>query len=291
MTAPVKIACIQIAPSYRDVDANLEKAERYILEACENGANLLVLPEVFNVGSSGACRQQAYELAELIPGGKTTRWMQQLAEENSVYICGSIIEEEGVKLYNTAILVGPDGYIGKFRKLHLSTHENYYYEPGDLGIPVFHTPIGRIAMLICKDTNFPETVRIAALQGADILLVPFAGADLMTACNFPEGMHTMIPASCMYNSYVNHIYIVGCNRTGNCNGYQSAGQSIITNASGGIAAPIAPYDEEVILYAEVDLSESRRKGLKDRTGGRMIDRRTDLYDPMLGYDPKPFNNQ
>lgn len=291
MNAPVKIACIQIAPFYRDVDANLEKAERYILEASANGANLLVLPEIFNVGSPGVNRQQAYEQAEPVPSGKTSQWMLKLAKENGVYICGSIIEVDGVKLYNTAILVGPEGFVGKFRKLHLCTHENYYYEPGDLGIPVFWTPIGRIAMLICKDTNFPETVRIAALQGADILLVPFAGGDWMTAKGYPEGMHTTIPASCMYNSSVNHIYIVGCNRTGNCNGYQSAGQSIITNAFGGISAPIAPYDKEIVLYAEVDLSESRRKGSRDRTGGYMSDRRTDLYDPMLGYDPKQFETQ
>ena len=287
MSIMTKIACIQITPFYADVDQNLEKAERYILEACENGANLLVVPELFNIGSVKD-RQIVRNLAEKIPEGKTSQWMMGLAMEKGVYICGSILEIDGVDIYNTAILMGPDGFIGKYRKLHLCGREVHNYEPGNLGIPVFRTPIGRIAMLICQDSNFPETFRIAAMQGADIVLVPFAGGDWMEKRGFPDGMHTMVPAACMYNSLVNHIYVVGCNRTGVCNGVRKAGQSIITNTTGGLSAPIAPYDEEVILYAEVDLVASRDKQAQSVGHGRIADRREDIYDTLLGYDPKRF---
>ena len=282
MYAPVKIACIQIAPFYRDVAKNLEKAEHYLLEAAENGAGLIVLPEIFNVGSSGQNRGEAYELSEAVPDGETTRFLLRIAKEKKVYICGSILERDGVDLYNTALLVGPDGFIGKYRKMHLTTKEVYYYEKGNLGIPVFHTPIGRIALLICLDSYYPEAFRIAALEGADVVCVPYAAMDLKEKYNFPEGMHTLVPSLCMTASCSNHIYVVGCNRTGNCNGYQSAGQSIITNATGGLSCPIAPYDKEVILYAEVDLSKARDK-YNSTASSYFASRRTDVYSADLGY--------
>lgn len=290
MNAPVKIACIQISPFYRDTEENLKKAERYLLEACENGANLLVLPEIFNVGSPGASRQDAYAVAESVPDGKTVSKLMEIAQTRGVYICGSMIERDGVDLYNTSVLVGPDGFIGKFRKLHLCSHEAYYYEPGDLGIPVFHTPLGRIALLICMDTYYPETFRIAALQGADIVCASYAGADLQASYGLPEDCHTLIPSLCMSNANANHIYVVGCNRVGTCNGYLSAGQSIIANPNGGVATPIAPHDEEIILYAEVDLSESRRKHV-DKVNSRIANRRVDVYDPMLGYDKTRYQGK
>lgn len=288
MSIMTKIGCIQITPYCGDVDQNLVKAERYILEACNNGANLLVMPELFNVGTLKD-RQQVRNLAEKVPEGKTSQWMMDLAIKKGVYICSSILEMDGVDVYNTAILMGPDGFVGKYRKLHLCGAEVYNYEPGNLGIPVFHTPIGRIAMLICQDSNFPETFRIATLQGADIVLIPFAGGDYMEKRGYPEGMHTMFPATCMYNSLANHIFVVGCGRTGVCNGVRKAGQSVITNTVGGLAAPIAPYDEEVILYAEMDLTESRHSQSQSIGHGRVADRRVDIYDIMLGYDPKQFN--
>jgi predicted amidohydrolase len=287
MNAPIKIACIQISPFYRDTEENLKKAKRFLLEACDNGANLLVLPEIFNVGSPGKCREEAYLVSETIPEGQTSQMLMTLAKEKGVYICGSIIEREGVDLYNTSLLVGPDGLIGKFRKLHLCSHEAYYYEPGNLGIPVFRTPIGRIALLICMDTYYPETFRIAALQGADIVCASYAGADLQKSYGLPEGCHTLIPSLCMSNANANHIFVVGCNRVGTCNGYLSAGQSLIANPNGGVETPIAPHDEEIILYAEVDLSESRRKHVSS-VNSRLANRRVDVYDATLGYDQSKY---
>jgi len=287
MALMTKIACIQITPFYRDVEKNLEKAERYVLDACGNGADLLVLPELFNVGALKD-RQEVMELAECVPEGKTSRWMMELAMSRGVYLCGSIIERDGTDLYNTAVLMGPQGFVGKFRKLHLCGSEICKYEPGNLGIPVFRTPIGRISMLVCQDANFPETFRIAAMQGADLILIPFASGDWMEKREYPEGMYTMFPAACMYNSLVNHVYVAACGRVGVCNGAKRVGQSIITNATGGIAAPIAPHDKEVIIYAEVNLMESRRGQEQSIGHGRIADRRVDLYDLLLGYDPKAF---
>lgn len=284
MFSPVKIAAIQIEPYFHEVDRNLEKAKKYILEACENGAEIIVLPEVFNVGSAGKCRRDVYRVAEEVPGGKTCDMLLSLAKEKGVYIAGSMVEKEGMDLYNTAVLVGPDGIVGKYRKTHLCSNEFLWYEPGNLGIPVFHTPFGRIALLICMDTYFPETFRIAALQGADLVIVPYASGDYGKAYGMPEEIHTPLTVLCMAASVSNHFYVVGCNRVGTCNGLHAGGQTIITNPNGGISAPIAPWDEETIVYAEVDLVESRRRNTNP-TNNRLTCRRTDLYSADLGYSP------
>lgn len=289
MNAPVKIACIQMHAEYKQKADNLRRAEAFVEEACANGANLLVLPEVFP-GTASKCRADAYEQAEPIPEGETTRMMLRLAKAHGVYLCGSFIERDGVDLYNTAILTGPEGLIGKYRKLHLCGAELYYYEPGDLGIPVFHTPLGRIALLICLDAYYPECFRIAAMQGADIVCACFHGQDLHDDWKLPEGVHTQIPTLCMAGALSNHIYVAASNRVGSFGSYTAAGQSVIASPFGAPVVPIAPHDKEAILYAEVDLCDSRRRYITS-TNSRLGNRRTDLYDPMLGYDPKRFPKQ
>lgn len=287
MKAPVKIACIQMASESLEKDQNLARAEKFILEACANGANLLILPEIFNSNPSYTDRAEVYTVAEPIPEGKTTGLLLRLAKEQGVYICGSFLEQEGVDLYNTSVLVGPDGFIGKYRKLHLCGAENYYLESGNLGIPVFHTPIGKIALLICLDAYYPESFRIAALQGADIVCVSFAGNNNQTARKLPEGVYTINPAICMANAVSNHIFVVGCNRVGTCHGVLKAGQSIIANHWGAPVVPIAPHDQETILYAEVDLCDSRRKNFS-QVDNRLSTRRVDVYSSMLGYEKEKY---
>ena len=289
MNAPVKIACIQMHSEYQDLEKNLETARRMILEACDNGANLMVLPEIFNVGSAAPNRAAAYRVSEAVPEGTTTQTLLQLAREKKVYICGSIVEREGVDLYNTAIFVGPDGFIGRYRKLHLNGDEFLYYEPGNLGIPVFRTELGRIALLICADAYNPETFRIATMQGADLVCVMFHSSDAHESRKLPEGCYTMAPVLCMAGAVSNHIAVVCCNRVGESNGMVAAGQSLIANYWGAPVSPIGPYDKEAILYAEVDLSDSRRKHFTPTTS-RLDNRRTDVYDRMLGYDPKQYPN-
>lgn len=289
MVAPVKIACIQMSVIPGDKDACLAKAEKMILEACANGAELLVLPEVFN-GQAEAARADAYRYAETIPGGKTSEMMIRLAKENKVYICGSFYEREGVDLYNTDILAGPDGLVGKYRKLHLCGNEPLKLEPGNMGIPVFRTPLGRIALLVCLDAYYPETFRIAALQGADIVCVSFNAGDFHEERNMPEGWYTAMPVLCQAAALSNHIFVVGCNRVGACGNYVSAGQSVIAGQWGMPVVPMAPHDQETILYAEVDLSDSRRKHFSP-TDSRLANRRLDVYSPMLGYETEKYPKQ
>ena len=291
---PVKIACIQMDILPGDIDKNIERASEMIEQACDNGATLIVLPETFNTSFSMKNRKEAYTLAETIPSGRTTQHLMELAKKRDIYICGSLLELEGVDIYNTSILVGPDGFIGKYRKLHPCEEEVYYVEPGNLGIPVFHTPIGRIALNVCLDAYYPETFRIAALQGADIVCCQFNSRDVKEARELPDPYHTMATVLCMANALSNHIYVVCCNRVGRCNtttyGNNYGGQSAIANPWGAPVSGVASAQNEEIIYADVDLSDSRRKYFHP-TNSRLANRRVDVYSQMLGYEASKHPRQ
>ena len=289
--SPVRIACIQMEIAEGNVDANLIKVESFIQEACGKGANLIVLPETFSCGFFMDHREQAYEVAESVPEGRTTQMLVRLAKEFSVYICGSILERVGYDIFNAAVLVGPDGYIGKYRKLHPCEDEVYYVEPGDLGLPVFHTPIGRIGLCVCLDAYYPEVFRILALQGADIVCCMFNSSDVKETRHLPDPFHTLVTSICMANACSNHIFTVCCDRVGrghvSIHGNKYAGQSAIISPWGGPISPIASDEEEIILYADVDLSDARKKNYHP-ANSRLAVRRTDVYSADLGYDPKKY---
>lgn len=285
--SPAQVACIQMELVQGDKAKNMDTARRMIREAADHGANLLVLPELFNSGSMIDSRAEAFSLAEPVPGGQSTQLLADLAQIHGIYIVASLLERCGPDLYNTAVLAGPEGIVGKYRKLHPCEDEVYWVEPGNLGLPVFHTPIGRIAMLICLDAYYPEASRICALQGADIICIPSNWMDVKDSRHLPDPYWTMAPVLCMSNALVNHILVAGTNCAGTIKGRRFPGQSVIANPWG---APIAgPADQgEAIIYADVDLCDSRRKYFHP-TNSRLANRRTDVYSGDLGYHPEKYS--
>jgi N-carbamoylputrescine amidase len=170
--AVVNIACIQMEPVVGDKASNVARSVALIEEAAGRGARLIVLPELCNSGYVFESRDEAFELAEPVPDGPTIQAWSEVAARHGLHLVAGISEQAADTLYNSAVLIGPHGYIGSFRKVHLWNEENLYFEPGDVGFPVFKTPIGRIGMFICYDCWFPESFRLCALQGADIVCVP-----------------------------------------------------------------------------------------------------------------------
>jgi predicted amidohydrolase len=168
----LKLACVQMQPSFGDVAANTAKSLELIERAADQGASLVVLPELCNTGYVFSNREEAFAIAEPVPEGPTVAAWTQIAAKHRLHLVAGICERSGSRLYNSAVVIGPSGYVGTFRKVHLWNEENLYFEPGDLGFPVFHTPIGRLGVAICYDGWFPETYRMCALQGADIVCVP-----------------------------------------------------------------------------------------------------------------------
>jgi len=148
--SPVKIGCCQIEPQVGHKEENVEKTLRFAGEAAGQGADLIVLPELANTGYVFNTRGEAYRLSEEVPGGETTRLWEEFAKEHRVYLAAGIAEREGGRLYNSSVLIGPKGYIGKYRKLHLWNREKLFFEPGGprpAGVPHARGPAGDVRLL------------------------------------------------------------------------------------------------------------------------------------------------
>jgi len=280
----VKLACIQMQPSFGDVASNVARSVQLIEQAASQGANLVVLPELCNSGYVFSNREEAFAVAEEIPAGRTASAWMECAARHRLHLVAGICERAGNRLYNSAVVIGPQGYIGTFRKVHLWNEEALYFEPGDLGFPVFHTPIGRIGVAICYDGWFPETFRLCALQGADIVCVP---TNWVPIPGQAEGRQAMANILAMAAAHSNSMYIACADRVGVERGQPFEGQSLIVSYTGWPVAGPASRDLEEIVVAEIDLGEARRKRNWKAFNQVLRDRRTDVYGEMLGSGAKP----
>jgi N-carbamoylputrescine amidase len=280
----VTIACLQMQPSFGEVAANVARSIQLIDQAAEKGANLVVLPELCNTGYVFKSREEAFAIAEEIPAGPTVAAWAKCAARHRLHLVAGICERAGTNLYNSAVVIGPEGYFGTFRKVHLWNEEALYFEPGNLGFPVFHTPIGRIGVAICYDGWFPETYRLCALQGADIVCVP---TNWVPIPGQADGLQAMANILAMGAAHSNSMFIACADRIGVERGQPFEGQSLIVSYTGWPVAGPASRDSEEIIFAEVDLSEARRKRNWNAFNQVLRDRRTDVYGEMLGSGTKP----
>jgi predicted amidohydrolase len=266
-------------PKVGDLEGNIQRSAAMATQAANEGARLIVLPELSNSGYVFNNREEAFALAEEIPGGPAVAAWSRVAREHSAVIVAGIAEREGDVLYNSSVVIGPEGHIGTFRKVHLWNEENLYFEPGNLGFPVFPTPFGRVGTFICYDGWFPESYRLLALQGADIICVP---TNWVPIPGQAKGERAMANILHMANAHSNSVFIACANRIGPERGQPFVGQSLIISYTGWpIAGPASP-DEEAILCADVNLADARRKRNWNEYNQVLRDRRTDVYDEMLG---------
>ncbi|MBR1126076.1 nitrilase family protein [Bradyrhizobium lablabi] len=277
--SPIKIACIQLEPQIGQKEANVTRSLERITEAAGRGARLIVLPELCNSGYVFESRQEAFALAEAVPDGPTCEaWLEAARRHDAVIVAG-ICERAGDALYNSAAIVGPDGFIGTYRKVHLWGAENLFFEPGDLGVPVWKTRFGRMAVAICYDGWFPETYRLAALQGADILCVP---TNWVPMPGQPDNMLVMANVLAMGGAHSNSMYVAAADRVGVERGQPFLGSSLIVSHTGFPLAGPASKTAEEIIYAELNLSDARSRRVLNSFNQPLRDRRTDVYDEMLG---------
>jgi N-carbamoylputrescine amidase len=274
----INVAAIQTRARTGRKSENNEHALEAIHRACDDGANLLVLPELGNSGYVFNSREEVAELAEPVFGGETVnRWMQAAADRG-VYICGGLAEVDGGSFYNSAVLVGPEGFIGRYRKVHLWDEEQLFFEPGDLGLNVFTLPFGRVGIMICYDGWHPEVARILKLKGADIILDPTCWV-LVPNVVTPEN-----PVSAyvhMASAHVNSMFIVCADQCGIERACTFLGRSCIAGPAGFVAGPGAFEDPEIV-QAEINLAQARYHNWT-ALANPFADRRTDLFDAMLGY--------
>ena len=238
-----------------------------------------MLPELCNSGYVFTSRDEAFALAEPIPEGPTCQAWQAIARGRGVHIVAGSNERDGQTIYNAAVVIGPGGHVGTFRKIHLWNEENLFFEPGNLGFPVFRTPLGRIATFICYDGWFPESYRLCALQGADIVCIPTNWVPIPGQAKGREAMANIL---CMAAAHANSIFVAAADRVGVERGQPFIGQSLIVSYTGWPAAGPASASDEEILYAEVNLADARRGRTWNAYNQVLRDRRIDVYDEMLG---------
>lgn len=181
----MKVGFLQTSPIFGKKDENIDNA---ILAIKQLDADLVVLPELFNTGYQFTSKEETLALAETVPDGETIRTLINLSKEKHLYMVAGLAERENGYCYNSAVLVGPHGFIGCYRKLHLFYHEKQWFEPGNMELNVYNIGPVRAGIMICFDWFFPEVARCLAVKGADIichpanLVLPYCPQAMITRC-------------------------------------------------------------------------------------------------------------
>lgn len=288
----VKAAVIQMR-CVQDMEQNLKNAEEKVREAAAGGAQIILLPELFE--REYFCQQRQYEFyhyAKPVFEHEAVRMGQRLAGELGVVLPVSFFERDGNSLYNSVACIDADGaLLGVYRKTHIPDdhyyQEKFYFTPGDTGFRVFETRYGKIGVGICWDQWFPETARCMALLGAEMLFYPTAiGSEPILECDsMPHWRRCM-----QGHAAANLMPVLAANRIGEervepceANGGQRSslifyGSSFATDETGELLQS-ASRDKEEILVQEYDLEELAKKRLE---WGLFRDRRPECYGQIAG---------
>ncbi len=262
----MKLGYVQFAPLLGEVQATVERLDRLIDRAAS--ADILVLPELCNSGYNFDSPQTAWQTSEEIAKSSFVEFLVSKCQKHDQFIVSGFNERDGNILYNSAILVGAKGFVGKYRKLHLFMNEKDFFQPGDIGLPVFDLGVCKLGMLVCFDWRFPEVWRILALKGADMICHPSNPV-----------LPGLIQKSVPIHSLVNRIYVVTSNRIGEERGLRFTGQSTIANPDGEIILQASSSEEEVGLV-DVDISSARDKRVTSRNDV-FADRRPSEYSLLM----------
>jgi len=251
MLNEVNVALAQINCKAGDKKYNINKMVKHIKKAKNKDAKLVIFPELSLTGY--IIRDLAYELAEPIEGS-SVRLLEEVAKKERVYIVFGMVER-GEKahavIYNTAVLLGPEGFVGKYQKMYLPTHsvfeEKRYFRPG-YQASVFDTDIGRIGLMICYDVFFPEVARMLRLNGSQLTICISASPAVRR-----KFFEVLTVARAMENTtYLAYVNLVGIE-----DGLQFWGGSRLIAPNGSIISQ-AKYDEEDQVIGRVDYADLKR---------------------------------
>lgn len=271
----LKITLIQMDPKLKSMDKNLDDILRSLKE---EASPLLLFPECALTGYGFDSKKEAMACAQTVPGPATDRIARACRAVDSWAAVG-LLEKDGKQLFNSAVLIGPHGVAGVYRKMHLPfLGVDRFTTPGDLGFPVFDTPLGRIGMLICYDGSFPEAARALKLGGAQLLC-------LLT--NWPMAAEIPCLHSPMVRAQENHINIAACNRHGEEAGFRFRGESSVCDYN-GVALTWANSGEDVIT-AELDMKGADHNRVVIVPGryelDRVAHRRPEHYGRLVEKNP------
>ena len=279
----VKVAITQFS-MFDTYEENISVADELIRRASHDGAQLILLPELFE--GYYFCQVENYEnfkLAEEASSSKTLKHFQKLAKELRVVLPISFFEKDGNCFFNSLAMIDSDGEIlGIYRKSHIPTgecyEEKFYFTPGDTGFKVFNTSIGKIGVGICWDQWFPETARILAIKGAEILLFPTAiGSEPVLDKDSKNHWQNVMRG----HAAANIMPVLASNRVGiekaNNSSMKFFGSSFISDHHGDFVAEMN-REEKGYRIASFDLNAIYEER---HSWGVFRDRRVDLYSPIL----------
>jgi len=264
----MRIAAVQFAPEFGIPEFNLDRA---LSLARMEDADLFVLPELCTSGYQFVDREEAERFAEEAPDGPTTEILERFARSmHSSVVCG-LPERAGERLFNSAVIVGPDGFVGVYRKTHLFRREKEIFDPGDTGFQVFDLGEIRLGVMICFDWIFPEAARALALKGADVIAAP---SNLI----LPWAQRAMV-----IRSIENRVFTVLSNRhgleeRGGLPELEFTGSSQIAGPDGAVLASLG-RDEDAVAVAEIDVEHARDKRATPENDV-LADRRPGFYGSL-----------
>lgn len=260
----MKLGLVQTSPEFGSKDSNRKQIEELV---GAQRADLWIIPELALTGYEFSGRQQAYDLAETIPG-PSCEWLVDFCARHSCHAVMGLAEREGERVYNSCALAGPQGVIGKYRKLHLFDWEKQRFDAGNLPLPVFDLGFARVGLMICFDWRFPEAARALALRGAQIIAHP---SNLV----LPHCQAAMVT-----RALENRVYCATANRIGTeyrkGQPFSFTGGSVLITPDGETILRGAVENAETLI-AEIDPTAADSKRVLDYND-LLTDRRPDFYE-------------
>ena len=272
--AKTNIACAQIDCVLGDPKTNREKIVASMRAAAERDAQLVIFPECALTGYAYNSLEEAIPFAEPIDG-PAAEAIAATCQQTRAYAIAGFIESAGDSFYNAAMLVGPEGVVGGYRKVHLPfIGIDRFLTPGDLPFQVFELPFGKVGVNICYDISFPEPARVLKLMGAELIA-------LIT--NWPTAAWRSPQFVANTRALENHVFYAAADRVGTERGWEFIGRSKVVDCNGDTIAEASP-DAEELLVVSVELEEANNNRIVNVAGAyevdRMKDRRPEFYDPI-----------
>lgn len=247
-------------PGIENVPINRRENNKKIESLFQSGADVVVLPELANSQYMMNSLEEVESYSEPLDGPSVSQW-SEIASSFHKYIAGGILERDGNCFYNTAVLVGPDGDVGHYRKVHLFNWEKKLLATGNLGFPAFELKeFGiRAGMLICYDLRFPEAVRTMALKGCDVILVPTTWTSIGKKVLWDRNGYCHANYLAIAHAHTNRMAFVCANRAGKEGNTSFLGASIILDSRANVVSRLGSKLEADQIIGELDPLLSRNK--------------------------------
>jgi N-carbamoylputrescine amidase len=249
-------------------------------ELFTRGAALVVLPELIVPGYR--LERDFLEAGADPLDGPVTRAWHDLAARSGGYVAAGFCERDGDRLYNTAVLIGPEGLALHYRKLHRFAAEKEIFAPGDLGLPVAHTDVGVIGLCVCYDLRFVETVRILALRGAELVCVPTAWLPGFDQQRWDAEGYCPQARGAMLQANLDQVHIACASQAGPAGGLDFLGSSVVCDPYGAVPVGPLPADQPELAMVTIDLDSVERAHDRGALINPFEDRRSDVYGLSVG---------